>query len=137
LGDDTIRKEDIIFSQDAKGVATESKTLMVDSPMFIGFRQLPLNRWPGTPLFFLDISEDSDVAGHHSRTMPWAVTLRRNEPSPDDSTFNQNAGLESFWVDRILNRNKEDIPPNLIRLRLQTMRNLDGYWLDTGMVTID
>jgi hypothetical protein len=137
LGDDTIRKEDVIFSQGAKNVSTESKTLIVDSPMFIGFRQLDLNRWPGTPLFFLDIAEDGTDAARHTLTMPWSVTLRRNEPTLDDGASNEDADLESFWVDQIIDRNGNDLPPSLVRLRLQTMRNLEGYWLDTGTVTID
>jgi hypothetical protein len=134
LGADTIRTDDIIFSQEGRSVATESKPLIVSAPMFIGFRQLRLDRWPGTPLFFLDMAEDHP--GRQAAPMPWSVTFRRNEPSPDDPVAKQELDLENLWVDRVVDQAGNEVAKDLVRLRLQTMRNIDGYWLDTGTVTI-
>jgi hypothetical protein len=44
--------------------------------------------------------------------------------------------LENFRVERIVDQNGTEVSRELVRLRLQTMRNIDGYWLDTGTVTI-
>lgn len=134
LGADTIRTDDIIFSQEGKVVATESKPLVVSAPMFLGFRQLRLDRWPGTPLFFLDMAEDHP--GRQSAPMPWSVTFRRNEPSSDDPVTKQEFDLENLWVDRVVDQAGNEVSKDLVRLRLQTMRNIDGYWLDTGTVTV-
>ena len=134
LGADTIRTDDIIFSQEGRSVATESKPLIVSAPMFLGFRQLRLDRWPGTPLFFLDMAEDHP--GRQAAPMPWSVTFRRNEPSSDDPVAKQELDLENLWVDRVVDQTGTEVSKDLVRLRLQTMRNIDGYWLDTGTVTI-
>jgi hypothetical protein len=134
LGQDIIRTEDIIFSQEAKAVATESKPLSVAAPMFLGFRQLRLDRWPATPLFFLDMAEGHP--GRQAAPMPWTVTFRRNEPSSDDPIAKQELDLEEFWIDRVVDQTGNEVSKDLVRLRLQTMRNIDGYWLDTGTVTV-
>ena len=135
-GNDTLPKENVIFSQDSKAVSIESKKLTFNAPMFIGFRQLDLERWPGTPLFYLSIAEDDGDAARHAFTMPWAVTLQRREPSPDDPAAKRDLDLETFSVSQIIDREGNDLPTTLIRSRLQTMRNLEGYWLDTGTVTV-
>jgi hypothetical protein len=136
-GADMLTKENVIFSQDSsKSVAIESKKLTFNGPMFIGFRQLDLERWPGTPLFYLAVARDDSNAGRHAATMPWSVTLQRREPSPDDPAEKQDLDLETFSVAQIVDRDGNDLPTSLISYRLQTMRNLDGYWLDTGTVTV-
>jgi hypothetical protein len=134
LGADTIRTEDVIFSRETKAVATESNQLVVSAPMFLGFRQLKLDRWPGTPLFFLDLAEDHPA--RRSAPMPWLVTFRRNEPLADDPVAKQELDLENLWVDRVVDQTGNDVSKDLVRIRLQTMRNVEGYWLDTGTVTI-
>jgi len=134
LGADTIRSEHVIFSQETKAVASESKALIVEAPMFLGFRQLRLDRWPGTPLFFLDMPDEHPA--RRGAPMPWTVTFRRNEPLADDPVDKQEFDLENIWVDRVVDQNGNEVAKDLVRIRLQTMRNIDGYWLDTGTVTI-
>jgi hypothetical protein len=93
-----------------------------------------LDRWPGTPLFFLDLPDDHP--GRRGAPMPWTVTFRRNEPLADDPADKQELDLENIWVDRVVDQTGNEVAKDLVRIRLQTMRNIDGYWLDTGTVTI-
>ena len=37
---------------------------------------------------------------------------------------------------RIVDRNGDELDPRRVHLRLQTLRNADGYWLDTGIVSL-
>jgi hypothetical protein len=134
FGDDVIANEDVIFARENGRLPAESKQLAVDGPMFLGFRQLPVERWPGTPLFYLDVV-DSNPPGRDWDT-PWRVRFRRDdavEAGPEQG------GLidEAFGIDSIVSEKGEEVSPGRIRLRMQTLRNPNGYWLDTGTVQID
>src|SRR5262249_32130954 len=137
LGTDAIKNEDIIFAQEKGVFPVESKQLTVEAPLFIGFRQMPLVRWPGTPLFFLDIVAVPRGTAATARSMPWTVTLRRDEDAGDDPAKRTGVATESFWIDRIVDRHGDEVSPKRLELRLQTLRNADGYWLDTGIVNVD
>ncbi|MBV6486918.1 MAG: hypothetical protein GHHEDOFH_00855 [Pseudorhodoplanes sp.] len=129
--DGTIKKDDLIFVREDGRFQAQSQTLTVDSPLFIGFRQLPLERWPGTPLFFLDIA-DARTGVSYAKSMPWKVTFRHDEADDTD----RKSSTESFKIDLITDRNEEQVPRGRLSLRLQTLRNVDGYWLDTGMIGV-
>ena len=132
--DGSIKPEDVIFAREGGRFPTDSKTLAVSQPLFIGFRQLPLERWPATPLYFLDI--DTSEKGY-AEIMPWQVKFRREEPTDDLPAAQASMASESFWIDQIVDRNGNEVGPARLRLRLQTLHNADGYWLDTGIVSLD
>ena len=127
--DDLISQDDVIFARQNGRLPTLSQELPVDGPMFLGFRQLPQDSWPGTPLFHLDVVGARPAGADWA--MPWRVTFRREES--EDSRPGEYAG-EQFDIDQIVDRNGEDVSHGRLRLRLQTLRNADGYWLDTGVV---
>jgi len=133
FGDGTIKNRDLIFVRQKGHFPVESQFLDVDSPLFIGFRQLPLERWPTTPLFFLDIADGKGSGTQHARALPWRVTFRRNE-ADDSISANGADAAESFKIDRIVDQNGDEVGTSRLLLRLQTLRNTDGYWLDTGII---
>jgi hypothetical protein len=137
FGDDMISNQDVIFAREKGRFPTESRPLAVDGPMFIGFRQLPVERWPGTPLFFLDIADTRPWGVGYGESMPWLVTFRREEPGDNVGNQPASGANETFWVDQIVDRNREDVARGRVQIRLQTLRNLDGYWLDTGIVALN
>jgi hypothetical protein len=133
FGDDSISKENVIFAREQGRFPTESKELTVEEPMFIGFRQLPLERWPGTPLFYLNPTKPLGA----DWAMPWRITFRRDEPDESRTGQQINSASEAFRIDQIFDCNGEEVSHRQVELRLQTLRNLDGYWLDSGIVRLN
>lgn len=134
FGNDTMANEDVIFARENGNLPAESKPLAVDGPMFLGFRQLPVERWPGTPLFYVDVVESRGPG--RDWAMPWRVTFRRDDPAETGAERNRLID-EGFAIDNIVDEHGDEVPPGRIRLRMQTLRNPNGYWLDTGTVPID
>ena len=96
-------------------------------PMTLGFRQFGADWWPGTRLYSLDYASP-DVANKLNPRTPLKVTLRRN-------TRGENKAIvDAFMIDRIEDNDARPISANQLRLRLQTIDNQDGYWLDTGIL---
>ncbi len=112
-------------------------TVVMDEPMIIGFRQLALERWQGTPLYYLGLSDAEDPTQLKARyPMPWTVRLRPAGADMAEVTGAE-SGLprESIEIVEVMDRNKEEVPCRNITFRLQTLRWEAGYWLDTGRIT--
>jgi hypothetical protein len=45
------------------------------------------------------------------------------------------AGNEAFGIERIEDKDGQQLSNGSLQMRLQTLRNADGYWLDTGVVS--
>ncbi len=132
--DDTIKEGDVIFSRRDGKFVSQMPKVKFEGPMFIGFRQLPVERWPGTPLFFLDIADLDQPGSSGAKMLPWTVTFRREV---DDEERGPGHALdESFQIDSITDSNDEDVSLSRLTLRLQTLRRAESYWLDTGLVRI-
>ncbi|WP_417513551.1 virulence factor SrfB [Minwuia sp.] len=96
-------------------------------PMTLGFRQFDADWWPGSRLYSLDYASPDIAAKLNPRT-PLSVTLRRNTRGENKSI------VDSFIIDRIEDTEGRAVGSNQLRLRLQTIENQDGYWLDTGIL---
>ncbi len=105
-------------------------TVPMEAPVFIGFRQLPLERWKTTPLYFLYFKNPERHAGFKT---PIAVTLERADPKDE----HDEVVMEDFSVAEATDAEGEDVSRE-IGLRLQTMfmdqQAEGGYWLDTGVL---
>ncbi|MGF7177632.1 virulence factor SrfB [Azospirillum doebereinerae] len=132
---DQIRTEKLVFSDvdlDRKEHST-SRTVTVTPPVFIGYRQLPLERWKTTPLYFLDFRNSAEAG---KLAMPLSVTLdRRNQTADEDE-----GALEEFELREIKDANGQDASDQL-RLSFQTLRvergQEAGYWLDSGLLSMN
>ena len=96
-------------------------------PMALGFRQLAADWWPGTRLYSIEYSGAGVAAELNSRT-PLRVALKR------DRQMNRNGISDGFVIDRIEDREGKKVANSSLRMRLQTMDNHQGYWLDTGVL---
>jgi hypothetical protein len=123
--DGSIADSNLLFAPEGGEFPSESKPLVFNEPTFIGFRQMPLERWPGTPLYFLDIPDA--VRSQFQQSRPWQVTFRHPDPPA-------RAGNEAFAIERIEDKDGQQLSFGSLHMRLQTLRNADGYWLDTGIV---
>lgn len=132
--DGIIRDGHVVLARKAGVLPTVSTPLEFNASMFLGFRQLPLERWPGTPLFFLDISDYTASDGHWA--MPWRITFRREDHAGDGSFAQIAAANEELAIDQIFDCHGQEMGHDRVLLRMQTLRNPDGYWLDTGKVRL-
>ncbi|NBC34365.1 MAG: virulence protein SrfB [Alphaproteobacteria bacterium] len=126
-----IRRDRVLFSDidlEAKGAAGgESARLRFYAPVFIGFRQLPLERWTATPLYYLEFKNPQDAA---RMNLPLTLTLERadveegEEEQKEDFTITDVEDAEGGGI---------GMP---VKLRLQTLKSEAGYWLDTGILAL-
>lgn len=106
-------------------------TFKMERPLFLGFRQLPLERWKTTPLYFAGFRNPERAA---TKT-PITVTMERADPKNEEDEM----ALETFMIADAVGA--DDTPcRNLIDVRTQTLRvenqSEAGYWRDSGVLRI-
>jgi hypothetical protein len=104
------------------------------NPMFLGSRQLPLERWTTTPLYQIDFTTDEA----RQRPVPLTIRLVREGAGDDEEksaadVLRNEAAQEAFRIDEITDA--EDIRMKGVRLKLNTLGQHSQYWLDTGVVS--
>jgi hypothetical protein len=99
------------------------------APIFLGFRQLGIERWPATPLYYMEYSNPDSVA---RVALPLKVRVERaalDEDSPEEMK-------EDFVITEIEDATGSTLRKTDVMLRLQTIRSEAGYWRDTGVLQI-
>jgi hypothetical protein len=109
--------------------AQMSTTVKMYSPMDIGFRQLPIARWPAQPLYHLAPVDRAHLRKHPT---PWQITIVRSDPQDEDQAEEKK---EEFKVEEVVDRSEAAVSSKLVQLRLQTLRH-GSYWLDTGALRV-
>ena len=104
-----------------------SGEIVFSGPMFIGFRQMNIERWPGTLIYRLDFNDRSSAV---RLKLPLKITLGLI-PEEEDKD------CKLFDVEMIEDAEGNAKPNSLVRFRLQTLRNDQGYWMDTGAFVIE
>jgi hypothetical protein len=116
----------------ARGGAADRFVVAFQAETQIGFRQLPIERWTATPLYMMEFANPDTV---HRLALPLKVTVQRREEDPDSSRYE--AAREHFQVDVIEDATGSRLSNRDVTLRLQTMDEQDGYWRDTGRISIN
>lgn len=120
---------------EAGAVAPAGAQVRMFTPVHLGSRQLPLERWTTTPLYRLDFAN----AAAQRHPPPLVVTLERVEfdADPDDTrpdtVLRREAAREAFEVTEIEDGTGEAVRPNQVVLKLHTLGAEDDYWIDTGV----
>ncbi|MBL8254214.1 MAG: virulence factor SrfB, partial [Candidatus Competibacter sp.] len=94
------------------------------APVFLGFRQLNVERWPATPLYRITFAHPRDAS---TKSLPLKVTLERST--------DENVDLD-FKVIAVADADGNQQPNGVVLLKLQTLKDEYGYWLDTGIFSI-
>ncbi|MEP7299990.1 MAG: virulence factor SrfB [Caldimonas sp.] len=105
----------------------KDKSFEFRGPMALGFRQLPVDRWPASRLYMIDYATP-DAARELSAQTPLKIALRLTRSA------SRGAAPDGFAIDRIEDRDGRRIANTKLRLRLQTVSHQQGYWLDTGVL---
>lgn len=136
--DGQIQDDDVLLANadlDVPGnVAGEGDRFVVvfQSATSIGFRQLPVARWTATPLYMMEFTNPDTV---HRLALPLKVTVQRREEDPELVRYE--AAREHFLVEEIEDATGSRLSSRDVTLRLQTMDEQDGYWRDTGRISMN
>jgi len=130
---DVIREGAILFDDRCNPKATESAPMRWDKATFLGFRQLGSERWPATPLYIVCAREN--LSPGQRASMPWKVTFGRRE-LPELDGGSAEPRVEEIWIEDIepLGNGVAGVSRDTLKVQLQTLREADGYWLDTGYI---
>lgn len=118
----------------AKPSTDTEASLKMYTPLHLGSRQLPLERWTTTPLYRLDFATRPAQA-----RAPLTVTFERAEfdEDPDfetsDSVLRREAMREAFTISEIEDSEGTAMKKTEVTLRLHTLGFEDEYWIDTGL----
>ncbi|MEM6623126.1 MAG: virulence factor SrfB [Pseudomonadota bacterium] len=115
------------------GGSEEVAELRLRSPLHIGFRQLPHERWMASPLYRLDFANENA----QRRPTPFKVTLRRREidgeAETSDEILRAEALKEAFLIEEVEDAQGGMCKASDVKLTLHTL-GVDevDYWLDSG-----
>ena len=126
-----ITADRVLFSDidlENRPAAQETGQMRFYAPTFVGFRQLPVERWTATPLYYLEFDNPQQAS---KLNLPLTVTLERADPDEGDE-----ARKEDFKIVEIEDAEGDTKPPSIVSLRLQTLKSEAGYWLDTGILAL-
>ena len=118
----------------AKTPADSEASLTMYTPLHLGARQLPLERWTTTPLYRLDFATVSAQA-----RAPLNVTFERADFDEDpeqetsDSVLRREAMREAFSISEVEDNDGTAMKKSEVSLRLHTLGFEDEYWIDTGL----
>lgn len=116
-------------------------TLKFSAPIYIGFRQLPLERWKATTFYHLGFAGQTAIQNSRGR-LPYDVTLTyRRDPRAEDDDPRPGAqgSLRDegvFEITEVTGVDGMPVQPRDLDLRLKTMREENGHWLDTGLLIV-
>jgi hypothetical protein len=122
-----IMKPNIYFKPDDGTDGAEYIETMA-TPIFIGSRQLDVERWQTSPLYLLDFI---GVPGQR----PYKVTIKRREfedYSDEEYSLAFEAIKETIEIIEVEDKEGKTIPPDKLKLSFQTLGYKGDYWLDTG-----
>ena len=133
-----ITNDRVLFSNvdldERKSPADMIATLTMYTPIYLGSRQLPLERWTTTPLYRLDFASPRVEA-----LAPLKVTFERTDfdDDPDretsESVLKREAMREAFAPSDVEDAEGGGLRKTDVRLRLHTLGFEDEYWIDTGL----
>jgi hypothetical protein len=128
----TLPDVDVILKKVNGQLPPRSDDFTFSQPGFIGSRQLRDEAWPANPLYHLCWPNDIAPDEHWRATMPWRIVFA----TPDEASVAPGAApksTERIVIAEIYNNEDQEIPKSKVELRLHTMLEPDGHWLDTGM----
>ncbi|MEM7424064.1 MAG: virulence factor SrfB, partial [Pseudomonadota bacterium] len=132
LQDDRIMFREVDLDAQSRG--DETAEILLRSPIHIGFRQLPYERWMASPLYRLDFANEQA----QRRPTPLRVVLSRREidGNPENAAEALRAEVlkEAFVVEEVEDAEGAGCKVSDVALTLHTLGvDEHDYWLDTGV----
>ncbi|MDD5581304.1 MAG: virulence factor SrfB [Methylobacter sp.] len=136
-----ILNENLFFTGidlDANASDEQNATFKFGAPMFIGFRQLPLERWKATPFYFLSFSSQAAKDRARKKGLPYSISLLYKRAAICSSDLMEDEVYDEgvFKIEDITAADGSNVSPDDLHLELKTLRDEYGHWLDTGLFEI-
>ncbi|SNB55848.1 hypothetical protein SAMN07250955_101503 [Arboricoccus pini] len=128
--DNRLREDNVIYREldlDNPDYELPETGFEFRGPLTLGFRQFGVDWWPGSRLYWLDYATPEAAATLNPRT-PLKVEMQRAKGRESKEI------VDAFTIRRIEDAQGRTISSNQLRLRLQTIDNAQGYWLDSGIL---
>lgn len=128
-----ILNDRLLFKEDDP--SNQIAEIRMHSPVYIGSRQVPLERWTTTPLYKLDFANRDSIRG---RT-PVAVTLEREDADTDAETAEERLRAENqkenIKITEAMDKDEKQVDRNSdLSLSIHTLGREDHYWTESGVV---
>lgn len=131
----------LIFKSDVENADDElNSEFLFSTRAHLGFRQLPLKRWQGTPYYVIDF-KDTEARLRGQASTPYRVTVAYSRKQTS-----RKLGEDEYEIDEGRLRIEDITPadsgaaPTVSRtdlvLKFQTMRDDAGHWIDTGCLSV-
>lgn len=122
---------------DSNSPGDDTAVVSLYSPVYIGARQLPLERWTTTPLYRLDFAS----TGTQTRPLPIRVELRKTDFDDSDGDSSEDklrreSMREAFEIDLVEDGEGGAMKTSEVVLKLHTLGFGDEYWIDTGVFQV-
>ena len=108
------------------------------APIPIGFRQLEADRWTATPFYWVSFASAQAAQNSRGRT-PYRVTLSFQRGADEGDAIGSHGGVGDIRdegvfriVEPVEAMDGTPVRHGDLQLRLQTLKDEKGYWLDTG-----
>lgn len=122
----------------------KSKLRVSSLPFSIGFKRLPAESYIGRIIYSLDFDNEKIRERRKSRNPSltpqqlandieeYKIKLKNRMPFDIKISRNYRENREELQIESIVDSKREDISPRLFKLKLKTLEDDRGYWLDTG-----
>ena len=138
--DKQIRSRDLFFSgQSLDGVRDEDLTGTFEfaASMYIGFRQMKVERWKTTPFYFVSFAGQHAIERSNRHGVPYTIHFsyqRRFDDELPVTDRSENEGV--LKIEDIVAVDGTSIPRSDIDLQLKSLWEERGHWLDTGLFDV-
>ncbi|MDR1947447.1 MAG: virulence factor SrfB [Desulfovibrio sp.] len=104
-------------------------------PLSVGFRQLPVERWPTTRFYLIDFAGEEERMRAAGK-LPYTLSLRFLQRGADEGTVRGDVDEGELSVLSVLDNAGNPVRGGgrAVEVRLQTLPLDEGYWLDTGVL---
>jgi len=137
LTDEKVWFEADLENKEEQEVSLKNGPIEFSSPIVIGFRQLPVERWTATRAYRMEFASPQRQAEATNR-IPYKVSLTLNlKEIEDEKNFREEGQIV---IDNIVDCNGEEVscsgPRAAVKILLRTLRKEEdeGFWLDTGVL---
>jgi hypothetical protein len=137
---------DTIISPENNHATIEVSSL----PFRIGVRQLDIPAYPSRPFYTLDfddyrledrvrgrLNDDSDMNVVQSGVDAEKQKIRRNMPLKVSVERDMNEDIELLRIEEIVNKEGNALSKNFFGLQVQSMSEIDNFWLDSGIFSLN
>ncbi len=119
-------------------------------PYRIGARQLDIPAYPSRPFYILDFSDykledritgrledENDVNEIQTGIEKEKLKIKKNMPIKITIEREPNEDIELLRIDEVMDKEGNSVSRNFFRLQIQSMSEVDNFWLDSGIFSLN